>query len=294
MQKTILIKDGTGQEVLDQLNGAFESITTDFMGSSEPQPSYPGMKWIDTSGENPVLKLRNVANNAWIEEAQLQDGTFIVSINSKKLTDEDLNDLTIEGTYFAAANNSVTNKPTDCNAFSVNVKRCTNTSYVQDLTEDTGKKWTRIVSEGAAADWVLCYSSQFNTAANLDLSNITVAGITKIRSAVKSCDADSIYQKNVHCNSATIELQDGCSSYDITISGNTTINFSTAYLTEATTSKRTFELLINVSSLGSITFNNVSWVDSNTPSISATGTYLFAFTSYPSWTNWIGNMQGKV
>ena len=66
MQKSIEIVDGSGQEVLDQLCGAFETLATDFSGGTEPQPTYEGQKWLDTSTATPVLKQRNVGNTEWV------------------------------------------------------------------------------------------------------------------------------------------------------------------------------------------------------------------------------------
>ena len=66
MQKSIEIVDGSGQEVLDQLCGAFETLATDFSGGTEPQPTYEGQKWLDTSTTTPVLKQRNVGNTEWV------------------------------------------------------------------------------------------------------------------------------------------------------------------------------------------------------------------------------------
>lgn len=76
MQSTINIEDGTGSEVLQQLNNALETLVTDFMGSSEPETTYPGMKWIDTSGTNPVKKERNSDDSDWIVLGTYIDGVF--------------------------------------------------------------------------------------------------------------------------------------------------------------------------------------------------------------------------
>jgi len=76
MQKTIHIEDGTGSEVLLELNEAFETIATDFSGGTEPQPTYAGMSWLDTSQENAVLKKRNADNTAWLEMGTLTPDGF--------------------------------------------------------------------------------------------------------------------------------------------------------------------------------------------------------------------------
>lgn len=90
MQKPILIEDGTGSEVLDQLNKAFETLATEFMGSSEPETTYPAMIWIDTSGTNPVKKQRNTDNSAWIILGEFIEGVFYnadrATIETKTIT----------------------------------------------------------------------------------------------------------------------------------------------------------------------------------------------------------------
>ena len=76
MQSSIEILDGTGTEVLEQMNNAFKTIASNFTGSSEPSATYAGMIWLDTSGTNAVKKQRNADNNAWIVLGTFIDGVF--------------------------------------------------------------------------------------------------------------------------------------------------------------------------------------------------------------------------
>lgn len=76
MQSSIRIEDGTGTEVLTQLNDAFQTVASNFTGSSEPKETYAGMVWLDTSGANPVKKQRNVDNTEWIVLGVFIDGKF--------------------------------------------------------------------------------------------------------------------------------------------------------------------------------------------------------------------------
>lgn len=76
MQKPIQIEDGTGSEVLQQMNNAFKTLATNFMGSSEPETTYPSMIWIDTSGTNPVKKQRNTDDSEWIILGEFKNGVF--------------------------------------------------------------------------------------------------------------------------------------------------------------------------------------------------------------------------
>lgn len=76
MQKSITILDGSGSEVLKELNEAFETVATDFTGGAEPQPTYPGMSWLDTSEKNAVLKKRNADNSAWVVMGTITEDGF--------------------------------------------------------------------------------------------------------------------------------------------------------------------------------------------------------------------------
>lgn len=129
--------------------------------------------------------------------------------------------------------------------------------------------------------------------ADVSLSDINATAINKIRTATQSVEADSIYQKDVHVNPGEIILQDGVTSYDLNVTANTTISFNASQLSEPV-SMKTFELLISMETLYSITFAGVAWLDNNAPDLSTTGLYLFAFRTYAGWDHWEGNLQGKV
>lgn len=126
-----------------------------------------------------------------------------------------------------------------------------------------------------------------------NLSNLTETAKTAIRQINKCTEGDSIYQKNVHSANTAIVLQDGVSSYDITITANSTISFDASQLSEPS-SMKTFEILVGMQTVCSVTFAGVSWLDNNAPDMSEASSYLFAFRIYPGWDHWIGNLQGKV
>lgn len=129
--------------------------------------------------------------------------------------------------------------------------------------------------------------------ADKNLSNITETAKAAIRQVNKCVDGDSIYQKDVHCTDTAIVLQDGVSSYDITITANSTISFDPSQLSEPI-SMKTFEVLLAMPTVCSIAFAGVTWIDNNAPDMSETCSYLFAFRTYAGWDHWIGNLQGKV
>jgi hypothetical protein len=70
MQFSTAIQNGSGAEVRARINNAFQTVSTDFAGATDPSamtPScaYPYCTWIDTS--NGLVKKRNAANTAWID-----------------------------------------------------------------------------------------------------------------------------------------------------------------------------------------------------------------------------------
>lgn len=75
-QYPIDINDGGGDEVLLQLNHAFESLITLYAGPSAPTVTYPYQLWIDTS--NKKIMQVNAANTASVELGTLNpDGTIV-------------------------------------------------------------------------------------------------------------------------------------------------------------------------------------------------------------------------
>ena len=76
-QESIEILDGSGSEVLEQLNGAFETLATNNSGGTAPQTTYAGMFWLDTSDTEKVLKQRSSDNASWVVIGTIdEDGLF--------------------------------------------------------------------------------------------------------------------------------------------------------------------------------------------------------------------------
>lgn len=103
MQKSINIQDGTGAELLEQLNGAFETLATNFTGGTEPQITYAGMDWLDSSGTNAVWKRRSADNTSWIEMGSFDEDGFHPS-NAVSSADSTV---TKKGNVFNGANQLV-------------------------------------------------------------------------------------------------------------------------------------------------------------------------------------------
>ena len=103
MQKSISIADGTGAELLEKLNGAFETLATNFTGGTEPQLTYAGMDWIDTSGTNAVWKRRNADNTSWITMGTYDEDGF----HPSNTVSSDDSTVTKKGNVFNGANQLV-------------------------------------------------------------------------------------------------------------------------------------------------------------------------------------------
>jgi microcystin-dependent protein len=62
-QATVVIADGSGATVLNEINAANGALITNNSGASAPAITYPYMLWADTG--TGLLKLRNGANTSW-------------------------------------------------------------------------------------------------------------------------------------------------------------------------------------------------------------------------------------
>src|SRR5574344_104779 len=118
---TIVISNGTGQQVLDQLNAIFPAISRMQYGSTDPYVggyAVAGMWWVDTG--NNLVKQRNSANTAWITQGSFDATTGAITWNNTanattattattatKAT-QDGNGNTISSTYLKLAGGAMT------------------------------------------------------------------------------------------------------------------------------------------------------------------------------------------
>lgn len=72
-QHDYVIANGTGAAVRSDINDALAAIVSQNSGATAPSPTYAYQFWADTT--TGTLKLRNAANNAWIQLMQL-DGEW--------------------------------------------------------------------------------------------------------------------------------------------------------------------------------------------------------------------------
>ena len=78
-QHDYVIDNSTGANVRADINSALQAIASNNSGSSDPSTTYAFQLFADTT--NNVMKIRNAANNAFIELFQL-DGTFTLEDGS--------------------------------------------------------------------------------------------------------------------------------------------------------------------------------------------------------------------
>lgn len=104
---------------------------------------------------------------------------------------------------------------------------------------------------------------------------------------------DAIDREITTLTNGTISLIRNKTLYKYDVSGNTTFTFSITDLSLDTTCAYTFELLLKMTTIYTLTFpSTVSWQNNITPNMSSTGNYFFVFRTTDGGENWFGNLQG--
>jgi hypothetical protein len=65
-QSSLIIADGNGQSVLNEVSSALQALASQNSGNTAPTTTYPGMPWLDTSTTPATYRMRNAANSAWL------------------------------------------------------------------------------------------------------------------------------------------------------------------------------------------------------------------------------------
>jgi hypothetical protein len=80
-QSSIYIPDSNGLVFRNNVNNAFQAVTTKFSGPNAPFPTVAFMEWIDTSAVPAVLKIRDSDNASWIIVANIDTSStaFVLS-----------------------------------------------------------------------------------------------------------------------------------------------------------------------------------------------------------------------
>ena len=61
------VEDGTGQQVLDEMNELFLAQVTKFSSTTEPASPEPYQNWVNLNLTPPPWMVRNGENSAWIK-----------------------------------------------------------------------------------------------------------------------------------------------------------------------------------------------------------------------------------
>ena len=110
-----------------------------------------------------------------------------------------------------------------------------------------------------------------------------------------SLDAGSQTVQDIQVLSGgAITLSRSKSIYTSSPIGTTTYSFDSSGLDLTSDISYTFELYVDLSFVYGLNFPaSVKWQDGETPDLSSTGKYLFAFRTMDAGTTWIGNLQGR-
>tara|TARA_R100000655_G_scaffold34626_1_gene67359 strand:- start:792 stop:2111 length:1320 start_codon:yes stop_codon:yes gene_type:complete len=101
-QHDYIIDNATGANVRSDINSVLQAIASNNSGSSDPSTTYAFQFFADTT--NNVMKIRNAANNAFIELFQL-DGTFTLEDGSASTPALAFRDDLNTGIFSSAADN---------------------------------------------------------------------------------------------------------------------------------------------------------------------------------------------
>lgn len=148
MQHSIKIQDGTGLEVLEQMNKAFETLASNNSGSSEPEETYSGMLWLDTSGTNAVLKQRNADNTGWVERGTFIDGKFQTADKTQIIVRELTLSTDWEGTSIPFAQEIEVEEITENDAPTITLVPAGTYSEQQEQVAEYSKVFRAITSDG--------------------------------------------------------------------------------------------------------------------------------------------------
>tara|TARA_R100000329_G_scaffold71944_1_gene62638 strand:+ start:192 stop:1535 length:1344 start_codon:yes stop_codon:yes gene_type:complete len=129
----MIIDNSTGANVRADINNALAALVSNSSSSSEPSTKYAYQFWADTT--NGILKIRNAANNAWINLFTLSGG---IDVDAASNFNEDV-------TFTGASYNVVWDKSDNALEFADNAK-CT--FGASDLSIYHDGSHSRIVDSG--------------------------------------------------------------------------------------------------------------------------------------------------
>lgn len=232
-----------------------------------------------TAPESPVKGqiYFNTSSNTFL----YYDGTQWISVG----------DITVDSSLSTISTNPVQNKV------------ITDTLNNKANSSDIGNG-TITITQGGTTKGTFSMNQNSNSTINLDGgSSITVDQTynststnpqsgTAVAGAIQ--DLGFVATQNINTlSSSSITLSRNYSYYTYTPSASTTFTFNVSSLNLTSSEVYTFELVINMSTVQTLTFpSSLTWLDNEIPDMSNTGTYYFVFRTVDQGTTWIGNLQG--
>ena len=133
-----------------------------------------------TAGTNPTTLSGYGITDAKIASGVITLGSnTITPLTSTGLTNENLNNITTPGLYYAGGSNSTTNKPSNVDAYGLKVYKTANGYITQELIEGNttaGKRWTRQYNANTWSSWseMKWTDTTYSAGTGLSLSGTTI------------------------------------------------------------------------------------------------------------------------
>ena len=268
------------------VNSSISTNTANFIGTFQSVAELEAYSGTKTNNDYAFVETTDTAGNTFYDRykyvASTSTWTFEYELNNSSFTAD----------QWAAINSGCTTSTASLAASALqsgdNISLLNNNAgYITSITS----------SDVTTA---LGYTPYNSTNPNGYISGITSSMVTTALgyTPYNSTNPDGYVTKSVQTvqdiqpiTSNTITMSDTISMYSLTPSS--TINNLTFSYTGTANKSYTFELMLDMSSVQAVTFNNVTWMDGDTPDLSATGVYFLAFRKIGTSSTWYGNLQGK-
>lgn len=73
------IDNQPGAAVRAEMNQIFSALVRNAYAATEPTTTFPGQFWVDSSGANPIVKMRNASDTGWVDLGTLDPSGFELS-----------------------------------------------------------------------------------------------------------------------------------------------------------------------------------------------------------------------
>ena len=243
-------ENGTGQNVLDQLNEVFGKIIANNSGT-EPQTTVAYMLWADTASTPNVMKMRDSSNSSWITLFKL-DGSYTLLDGSNSSPSLSFTDNQNTGIFSSAANTlDISCGGTTRGSFSSSGLAVTGnvsgTTFVGNIDAVDGDFDGTLEADAITVGGV---------ALNTVIAGVTVTNATNATNATNSTHISVADNENTNENNLIPFIEDASATGNVGLEsdGDLTYNPSTGRLT-ATQLAGTLQTAAqaNITSLGTLT-----------------------------------------